>query len=145
MSRNSIANLSGPLLKRSDWLGEWRERQCNVSAGSSAAVLAWSGESRSGWVSLDSSCTVRLQGDELYLRSAQRELRFRAAPGGVKISEWHAAIVAAQPPPQFNPALTCMQRFDDALADALSAGHVRLLNAAALRSGDVPRMAHRQA
>ena len=88
------ALLWGPLMKQSNWLGRWNSRQAALEPVRSGAIFSWHGGANSGFVALDATCVVRLDGEQLVVRSGQRVLRFRAALGGAGLDEWHAAMTA---------------------------------------------------
>jgi hypothetical protein len=143
--------LTGDLLKRSEWTHSWKPRQVSVEQDQQRCLLLWQGGANAGWIALGADCTLRLGDTQLTLRTPQRELYFRVAPGGPPLSEWHSAIAACgvRPivqPPAFHKALAHFQPFDDALAVALGAEApaIRLLDAALLRSGGIPSLARRQ-
>ena len=107
------AACTGPLLKRSDFTHEWRERHVSVlpAHGDADALLTWRAATANGWLTLDASCTAsivrsRLVGKQLVLRTAKRTLHFRVPSGtSTSLDEWHAAISGvllagpAAPPP----------------------------------------------
>ncbi len=96
----------GKILKRAQWMLQWREREAQVlraTGGGSASLLVWRSDERAGSLELDCNATVAVQGNELTVRNAQREIVFKASSEGPSISEWHARIVAAIPKPPSAP------------------------------------------
>lgn len=98
-----MATMSGVLLKRSDWLGTWRERQICIRGGS----FTWCGPKRSGEFLLDAQVnpyTARVQGDVLIVQlltwrnehwQPGRQLLFKApANSGTSVADWHACIAS---------------------------------------------------
>ena len=79
--------LSGKVLKRSEWRGEWNEREAMVMPppeGESWGWLSWRGGANDGRIALDEGCTLTLRDSVLVVRNAlhKREAQFRAAPKG---------------------------------------------------------------
>ena len=99
------ATLQGILLKRSDHLGHWRERQaavCPAPHSAGAGTLRWHGGAQPGSILLDEICQLRVIGDHLVVRRHSEELHFRALSGGHSITDWRRACEAAStavPPP----------------------------------------------
>ena len=92
--------MKGPLLKRSDFLKSWREREVRAARTSSDhATLSWHGPDRTGHLVIDSSCTARVEGDRLIVSGRGREVQFKQAPGGRSVDAWYAHIVALQSSP----------------------------------------------
>jgi hypothetical protein len=92
------ASLSGSLLKRSEWIGQFNERHALVRAG----ALVWRGGAQPRSIALDANTTFGLlQGDMdgvLIVRRDGRTAVFRAARGGPPLLEWYRAFAAARGP-----------------------------------------------
>jgi hypothetical protein len=96
---NLPREIEGRLLKKSQFLGQWRARDVAVQASSRAtpAVISWQGGGRVGAIILTEGC-ARLEGDILHISSPERTVQFRAEAGApVPITRWHAALVSASP------------------------------------------------
>ena len=89
---------SGRLLKRSEWLRVWNEREITIvpqSASGAPARLQWYGGSRPGWLVLDDECDASVSDGTLVLRNAERVVQFRSA-GNVPVEDWLRVIEAAR-------------------------------------------------
>ena len=106
---------TGIILKRSEWLREWRERVVRVEPAVDTFVLSWRGGKYPGRVAIDTACRVQLNGIELVVFAGGRELHFRAAVGGPTLDQWKAAIEMATPE-QLQNQLQASYRQEEALA-----------------------------
>lgn len=91
---------SGPILKQSEWMKEWREREAEIKPppmqGGGAATFRWKGGKTDGTIELDETVDVHLRGPVMVLRNGRqkREVSFKLAPNGPKLKEWEQAIRA---------------------------------------------------
>jgi hypothetical protein len=95
--------LAGPVLKRSDHLFQWNQREALVMPppeGESWGWLSWRGGANDGRIPLDEGCALQLRDSVLVVRNAlqKKEAQFRAAPTGPPLNEWVEVIVRSAHP-----------------------------------------------
>ena len=81
--------MQGTLLKKSDYLGSWRERQVAIENN----ALTWRG-GQPGKFELDARCSVRVEDGVLIVARGEEQYKFKGV-AGASVVDWHRAITGA--------------------------------------------------
>jgi hypothetical protein len=91
--------VAGSLLKRSEHLKRWNDRQVALTppaTAGGAALLTWTGGLRPGSMPLDGACDASVSQDTLTIRREGRQLELRASTGAEpSLASWDAVIAVA--------------------------------------------------